>query len=265
MGSGSRSFPKLCAVAFCLVLFAASAASSNEIRVFAPASTAGALGEVAQAFVNSNEDVQIVTVHASSSTLAKQIVNGAPAHIFISANRQWMNFAWDRGSIERSTVTDLLSNRLVLVAPSDTDWTIGIARGFDLLAHLDGGYLAMGDPAHVPSGIYGREALVTLGIWKFLSDRVARAADVRAALVLVERGEAAAGVVYATDARISDRVRVVGTFPEQSHSPIIYGAAITTGSANDQVRSFFAFLGSDDAQSVWADHGFALARGANSR
>ena len=251
--------------AFCLVAFAANGVSATEITVFAPASTAGAIDEVARVFETSNKTTKIVAVHASSSTLAKQIVNGAPADIFISANRQWMNYAWDRGGVERSTVTDLLTNRLVLIAPSDTDWTIGIARGFDLLGRLNGGYLAMGDPAHVPSGIYGREALVTLGIWKFLSDRVARAADVRAALVLVERGEAAAGVVYATDARISDRVRVVGTFPEQSHSPIIYGAAITTGSANDQVRSFFAFLGSDDAQSVWADHGFALARGANSR
>ena len=251
--------------AFCLVAFAANGVSATEITVFAPASTAGAIDEVARVFETSNKTTKIVAVHASSSTLAKQIVNGAPADIFISANRQWMNYAWDRGGVERSTVTDLLTNRLVLIAPSDTDWTIGIARGFDLLGRLNGGYLAMGDPAHVPSGIYGREALVTLGIWKFLSDRVARAADARAALVLVERGEAAAGIVYATDAHISKHVRVVATFPLRTHAPIVYAAAIAKDAESGDTRAFLDFLSSGPAQKVWSKYGFALAPEAKSR
>ncbi|MBT3361570.1 MAG: molybdate ABC transporter substrate-binding protein [Rhodospirillales bacterium] len=251
--------------AFMLVVAMLNTASAAEIRVFAAASTAGAIEEIARVFETTNKTTRIVAVHASSSTLAKQIVNGAPAHIYISANRHWMNFAWDRGGVERSTVTDLLTNRLVLVAPADTDWTIGIARGFDLLARLNGGYLAMGDPAHVPSGIYGREALVTLGVWKFLSDRVARAADARAALVLVERGEVAAGIVYATDARISEHVRVVATFPERTHAPIVYAAAIAKDAETDDTRVFFDFLRSKRAQKVWSDHGFALVPVAKPR
>ena len=265
MNFAASSVFKNCVAALCLLVFAVRGVSAADIRVFATASTASAFEEIARAFEISNKTIRIVAVHASSSTLAKQIVNGAPADIFISANRQWMDYALERGGVEKSTITDLLTNRLVLIAPADTDWTIGIAPGFDLLRRLNGGYLAMGDPAHVPSGIYGREALETLGIWKSLSGRVARAADVRAALVLVERGEAAAGIVYATDARISERVRVVGTFPAESHSPIVYAAAITKVATTEDIRAFFRFLSSDEVQSVWSNHGFALVRGAKPR
>lgn len=247
-------------IALCFNGLAAGGVLASEIRVFAAASTAGAFGDVARAFERSNPAIRISEVYASSSTLAKQIVNGAPADIFISANRRWMDYAVQEGGVETSTVTDLLTNRLVLVAPPGTDWTVDIGPGFDLLGRLTGGYLAMGDPAHVPAGIYGHEALETLGVWKTMSGRIAQAADARAALVLVERGEAAAGIVYATDAKISGRVRVVGTFPEETHSPIVYPAALSIASKAEDVRAFFRFLGSAEAGNIWARHGFALAR-----
>ncbi|MDX9859784.1 MAG: molybdate ABC transporter substrate-binding protein [Rhodospirillales bacterium] len=234
--------------------------AAAELRLFAAASTTTVMDELI-ALYDRNGGGSVVASYASSSTLAKQIVNGAPADIFISANQSWMDHLAKNGAIEPASRRDLLTNRLVLVAPADTTWTLAIGPGFPLAAALDNGRLAMGDPDHVPAGIYGRQALGALGVWDAVADRVARAADVRGALVLVERGEAPAGIVYATDAAVTPKVRVVDVFPETSHPPIRYPAAIVVGRATPEVERFFAFLASDAATAVYARFGFGLASG----
>ena len=208
---------------------------------------------------------KVVASYASSSTLAKQIANGAPADIFVSANEKWMDYLVEHKVVDTATRRDLLTNRLVLIAPADTQWSLVIGPGFRLAELLGGGHLAMGDPDHVPAGIYGRQALTSLGIWESVSPRVARAADVRAALVLVERGEAKAGVVYATDAAITKKVRVVSVFPETSHPPIRYPVAIVAGKKTEEVSRFFAFLASEQARGIYERYGFGLAAAPASR
>jgi molybdate transport system substrate-binding protein len=246
----------LLAFAFLAGLSHRSAAA--DIRLFAAASTTTVLDEIAGLY-KARGMGDVVAAYASSSTLAKQIVNGAPADIFISADETWMDYVAAANAIDAASRRDLLTNRLVLIAPVDTTWSLAIVPGFPLAAALADGYLAMGDPDHVPAGIYGRQALTGLGVWDGLSARVARAADVRAALVLVERGEAAAGIVYATDAAISRKVRVVATFPESSHPPIRYPAAVVAGRSNAEVTRFFDFLASDAALAVYRRYGFGLA------
>lgn len=239
--------------------FGNSSAQAGEVLIFGAASTTTALQDLIGSFQAKFPDDRVVSSFASSSTLAKQVANGAPADIFLSASRQWMDFVVERKAVDAGSVVELLTNRLVLIAPADTDWTLSIGASADLLGRLlDGGYLAMGDPDHVPAGIYGRQALTSLGLWEGLSGRVARAANVRAALVLVERGEAAAGVVYATDAAISRKVRVIGTFPESSHTPIIYPAALIDADPSEPVRRFFDFMRAPEAVEAWRRQGFSL-------
>lgn len=229
-----------------------------DIRLFAAASTTTVMDEIATLYAAQGPD-RVVPSYASTSTLAKQIVNGAPADIFVSANEKWMDYVVEAKAVDAASRRDLLTNRLVLIAPADTSWSLGIAPGFGLAGALGGGYLAMGDPDHVPAGIYGRQALVALGVWETVAARVARAADVRGALVLVERGEAAAGIVYATDAAITPKVRVVATFPESSHPPIRYPAAVVAERGDAAVTRFFDFLASDAALAVYRRYGFGLA------
>ncbi len=244
------------------ILCIAIPSHAAEIRLFAAASTTTAVQEVIRLYQAGNPDDRVLPSFAASSTLAKQVVNGAPADIFLSASRQWIDYVVAEGAADPAAATDLLGNRLVLIAPADTTWSLEIGPGMDLAGRLGDGYLAMGDPDHVPAGIYGREALTALGLWRDLSPRVARAANVRAALVLVERGEAAAGIVYATDAAISRKVRVVGVFPPSSHSPIVYPAAVIAGAATPEVDRFFRFLASPEARKAWTRQGFTLLTGA---
>lgn len=245
-------------VALGLLVLLGRPAAADGVRLFAAASTTTAFDELISRYQASGGG-PVVPSYASSSTLAKQIVNGAPADIFVSANESWMDHLAKNGAIEPSSRRELLANRLVLVAPADTAWSVTIGPGFPLAAALGNGRLAMGDPDHVPAGIYGRQALGALGVWTAVADRLARAADVRAALVLVERGEAPAGIVYATDAAVTPKVRVVGVFPETSHPPIRYPAAIVAGRATPEVERFFAFLASEAAAAVYGKFGFGLA------
>ncbi|WP_316976709.1 molybdate ABC transporter substrate-binding protein [Shumkonia mesophila] len=233
-------------------------AGAAEVRLFAAASTTTVLDEIATLYAAQGPD-RVVASYASSSTLAKQIVNGAPADIFISASGQWMDYAIEKKAIEASTRRDLLNNRLVLVAPADSRWSLDAVPGFGLAGVLGEGYLAMGDPDHVPAGIYGRQALTQLGVWESVAGRVARAADVRAALALVERGEAVAGIVYSTDAAVTPKVRIVSVFPETSHPPIRYPAAIVAGHDTAEVRRFFDFLMSEKVGAIYQRYGFGLA------
>ncbi len=239
-------------------------ADASEVRLFAAASTTTAMNDVIARYEASGGG-RVVASYASSSTLAKQIANGAPADIFVSANENWMDYLVENKAVDIASRRDLLTNHLVLIAPAGTTWSLAIGPGFGLAGLLGDGHLAMGDPDHVPAGIYGRQALTSLGVWDAVSRRVARAADVRAALVLVERGEAAAGVVYATDAAITGKVRVVSVFPETSHPPICYPMAVVAGRGSEEVGQFFRFLASEQARGIYERYGFGLAAASSSR
>lgn len=235
-------------------------ARAESLTVFAAASTADAITEIARLF-ESRTGIPVRTSVASSSTLARQIEHGAPADVYLSASRAWMDHLAQRGLIEAGSRSSLLGNRLVLIAPRDSSLALTIASDFALAEALGSGPLAMGDPDHVPAGIYGKEALRSLGVWSKVEGRVARTADVRAALALVARGEAAAGITYATEAAITPAVRVVAVFPPESHSPVAYEVALIAGRGDPSARRFLDFLRSAAALAIFERRGFAVRRG----
>jgi molybdate transport system substrate-binding protein len=234
-----------------------TATAAGDVTLFAAASTTNAITDIGKLFSEKGLGTMIPSF-ASSSTLAKQIESGAPAELYLSANEKWMNYLEERDLIVSGSRMDLLSNRIVLIVPADsaTDH-VEITNGFKLADLLGDGYLAMGDPDHVPAGIYGKQALEALGVWSSIDTRIARQKDVRSALALVERGESPLGVVYATDAAISDKVRVVGLFPEESHPKIVYPVAIIKGCDTPTAKAFMKFLTSDDARAVFESYGFS--------
>ena len=237
-------------------LQAAMGAESPKITMFAAASTTNAMKDIAKLF-EAAQPVKVRLSFASSSTLAKQIEKGAPADIFLSANPKWMNYLEKAKAIASPSRTDLLSNRIVLIAPADSPLQdLVIDSKLDLAGLLGEGRLAMGDPDHVPAGMYGKSAMQKLGLWDSVKDKVARAKDVRAALVLVERGEAPLGQVYATDAAISHKVKVAGVFPEDSHPKIVYPLALVK--QTQSARAFMEFLKSDAAAAVFKKYGFSV-------
>jgi len=243
------------AAATCL-LWAAAAYSAETVTVFAAASTTNAISEIGTLFAEKKQG-EVLPSFAASSTLAKQIENWAPAEIFLSANEKWMDYLEAKDMIAPASRYDLLGNRIVLVAPAQSALgSVDIQPGFRLDELLNGGYLAMGDPDHVPAGIYGKQALQTLGVWDRISIQVARQKDVRSALALVERGEAPLGVVYATDAAVTDKVKVVGVFPEDCHPRIVYPVALVKGGETQVARRFMEFLKSGEARAVFAKYGF---------
>lgn len=231
-------------------------AGEASVIVFAAASMAAPVEALTETFNERNGGAAVTPSFAASSTLARQIENGAPAHIYISANRRWMDYLDARGLIDRASRCDLAGNRLVLAAPADSDLDLVIEPGFDLLSALRGRRLAMGDPDHVPAGIYGRQALETLGVWPSVADRLVRAPDVRAVLALVARGEVAAGIVYASDARIGEDIRIVDEFPAGSHDPIVYPVARLADDGDPMAASFYAYMLSDEGRALLAEHGF---------
>lgn len=233
------------------------AAETDSVTVFAAASTTEALTKITELFETQKRG-KVILSFASSSTLAKQIENGAPAHIYISANEKWMNYMEEKKLIDPATRFNLLGNRLVLIAPLKSNVKVEIGPDFPLAKLLGDEHLAMGDPDHVPAGIYGKQALEKLGVWKDVEPKVARAKDVRAALMLVEREEAPLGIVYATDAAITDKVRVIATFPEDSHPPIVYPSALIAGNETAAAKDFLAFLKSGEARAVFEKYGFTV-------
>jgi molybdate transport system substrate-binding protein len=249
----------MAATVLLLVGISGTAHSDSEtVTVFAAASTTNAVTEIGGIFSKRNP-VKVRTSFASSSMLAKQIQNGAPADIYISANVKWMDYLEANKMIESGSRIDLLGNRMVLIVPVDSTLDrIRIAPGFDLLSAIGQSRIAMGDPDHVPAGIYGKQALEQLGVWRAVEKHVARSKDVRAALALVERGEAPVGLVYATDAAITAKVKVVGTFPQTSHRPIVYPAAVVAGRRSPATDRFMALLRSPDAAAVFQKHGFSV-------
>jgi molybdate transport system substrate-binding protein len=230
-------------------------ASAETITVFAAASVKDALDENVKAYQAGSGD-KIVVSYAASSALAKQIESGAPADIFISADLDWMDYLNKRQLIKAATRLNLLRNRLVLIAPADSRATVSIVQGFPLADMLGSGRLAMANPDSVPAGKYGKASLEFLGVWKDVQPKVAPAENVRAALVLVSRGETPFGIVYKTDAAVEPRVRIVAEFPENSHPPIIYPAALTA-TGKSAAATFLDSLSKPPARAVFAKFGFS--------
>ncbi|HDL7537015.1 TPA: molybdate ABC transporter substrate-binding protein [Yersinia enterocolitica] len=233
-----------------------SSAMAADITVFAAASLTNALQDIAVQY-KKEKQVDVVASYASSSTLARQIEQGAPADLFISADQQWMDYAIDKQQMVANTRYTLLGNELVLIAPKDSKITkVAIDKKTDWRKLLEGGRLAVGDPDHVPAGIYAKESLENLGAWATLAPEMARANNVRSAMALVERAEAPLGIVYGSDAIASDKVKVVGVFPEASHKPVEYPMAIVKGHENPTVTAFYDYLKSPAAAVIFEKYGF---------
>jgi molybdate transport system substrate-binding protein len=245
------------AVAAGLVGPAAFAQDRAPVTVFAAASLKNALDEAVAIYAR-RTGTRVTVAYAASSALARQIEALAPADLFISADRDWMDYVQKRGLIRPETRVNLLGNRLVLIAPSDSQASFPVDRSMPLARTLGGGRLAMADPDTVPAGKYGKAALEALGAWAAVALRLARAENVRAALALVARGECPLGIVYATDAAVERRVRVVGAFPADTHPPIVYPAAVTAAASGAAARDFLQFLGSAEAKPVFEKYGFTV-------
>ncbi len=238
-------------------------AASDEIVVFAAASLKNALEEAVADWRSHTGQGAIISL-ASSAALARQIQQGAPADIFISASPQWMDVLEKDGSIDVQTRRNLLGNRLVLIAHGTSATTVEIAPGFDLAGRLGNWRLAMALVDAVPAGIYGKSALTFLGVWPSVQGKVAQVDNVRAALALVARGEAPFGIVYATDAAASDNVTVVGTFPMATHPPIVYAGAVTAASRNKtRALGLLTFCASVQGRHHFERHGFTVIHAAS--
>lgn len=236
------------------------AVAAEKVTVFAAASLTNALQDIASQY-EKGKTVKIVSSFASSSTLARQIEQGAPADLFISADQQWMDYAIEKKTIDDGSRVTLLGNNLVLVAPASSQpQAVTISKDTDWKSLLKGQRLAVGDPDHVPAGIYAKEALQNLGAWQQLSPLMARSNSVRAALALVERDETPYGIVYGSDAVASKKMTVVGTFPEASHKPVEYPMAIVKDHSNASVSAFYNYLKGPEAAAVFRQYGFAPKR-----
>jgi molybdate transport system substrate-binding protein len=252
-----RLLKVLCALTVVCGLFSPAAAEEKGLTVFAAASMKNALDDVDAAYT-AKTGVKVTASYAASSVLARQIDQGAPADIFLSADTDWMDYATRQKTIKADTRTNLLGNSIVLIAPKDSAIDkVAIAPGFDLAKLAGQGRIATGDVSSVPVGKYAKAALEKLGAWDAASSKFAMAESVRAALTLVARGEAALGIVYATDARVEPGVKVVGTFPADSHPPIIYPVAATT-SAGPGAANYLAFLHSQAAKTIFEKYGFTF-------
>ncbi len=235
------------------LIAAAPVAHARQLVVFAAASLANALDEIVAGW-----EGDVVVAYAASSALARQIEQGAPADLFISADAPWMDYLAGRGLIRPETRTDLLGNRIVLIAHGQAGAQVEIGPDTDLAGMLGDGRLAMADVEAVPAGRYGKAALEHFGLLDSVAGSLAQSENVRAALALVSRGEAPMGIVYATDAAADDAVTVVATFPRESHPPIIYPVAVLTESANPSAAAFAAHLTSDAARAAFEGQGFTV-------
>ena len=232
-------------------------AKEKSITVFAAASLKNALDEVDSLFTRQS-GIKVVASYAASSSLMKQIEQGAPADVFLSADVDWMDYGIKHNLIKNDTRKDLLGNRLVLIAPKDSKiGDVTIAPGFDLAALVGSGHIATGDVRAVPAGLYAKAALEKLGIWSSVESKIAMAENVRAALVLVARGEAPLGIVYETDAKVDPSVKIIGVFPEDSHPPIVYPVALTKDAKPDAAQ-YLAFLTTPEAKAVFERYGFRV-------
>jgi molybdate transport system substrate-binding protein len=248
----------LIAIGAALLSGGAARAQEPPLLVFAAASLKNALDEISAAWTKQSGAAVRVS-YAASPTLAKQIEQGAPADLFIAADLDWMDYVDGKGLVRAGTRQNLLGNALVLVAGKD--WKRGevkIEANFSLAALLGYGRLAIASTAAVPAGKYAKAALTKLGVWTTVADKLAEAENMRAALAFVARGEAPLGIVYRTDAAAEPNVFVVGTFPADTHPPIVYPAAVLTGAKHSQAEAFRRYLAGPEARQIFGRHGFAV-------
>jgi molybdate transport system substrate-binding protein len=233
-------------------------APAEPLTVFAAASLTDAMKDISALWVKAGHAAPRMSF-ASSSTLAQQIQQGAPVNVFASADEKWMDYLAKANLIAPDSRHDLLGNDLVLIVPANQPIHVDIGPNFDLVGLLGpDGRLSTGDPAHVPAGIYAEQALRKLGLWDKVAPRLAAAADVRSALLLVERGEAPAGIVYSTDAAVSKAVAIAGVFPESSHDPVTYPFAVVKAGDTAESQAFLEFLSTREAREVWVRRGFKV-------
>ena len=229
--------------------------ADEKVTVFAAASLTNALTDIGLQY-EKEKTTKIVHSFAASSTLAKQIENGAPADIFISADTKWMNYLQDKKLITTASRKEFLGNKLVLIAPKGRGFNVKFDKSFDFSKSFDG-RLCTGDIDSVPAGIYAKDSLIYLNWWHGIKTRIVGTQDVRGALAFVERGECAAGIVYETDAKISNKVEIVATFPEESHKPIVYPMAFVVNAKNVN-NDYFSYLQSSNALDIFKKYGFNI-------
>lgn len=258
---GSTTIAKVGLAAMLMVVVPAAYAD-DKVVVFAAASLKEGLDAVNKACEADVGEVATIS-YAASSALARQIESGAPADVFISADLDWMKYLSDRKLTKPETEVKLLGNQIVLVAPRDSKIETRIEKGFALAGLVGDGKLAMGDVKAVPAGKYGKAALESLGVWSSVKGKVAQAENVRAALKLVSTGEAALGIVYATDAHAEPGVKVVGTFPAGTHPPIIYPVAQLADSKGKDTPAFLKCLQSAKAGELFKAQGFTVLAPSN--
>lgn len=244
---------------FAAVFLVARPAAAAELLVFAAASLRNAL-DAADAAYLAETATRVTAAYAASGTLAKQIENGAPADLFFSADPAWMDQVEEQHLLKPGSRIDLLGNRLVLIAPKDSRIAIEIKPGLDLAGLLGSDRLAIGDPVSVPAGSYAKAALEKLGLWIALQRKLAPTADVRGALTLVSRGEAPLGIVYASDVVADAGVRIVASFPPDSHPPIIYPLAVLAQSSKPEAEAYRAWLASPAAARYFEQQGFTVRK-----
>nr|WP_282437289.1 molybdate ABC transporter substrate-binding protein [Vibrio amylolyticus] len=237
-----------------------TAMAKETVTIFAASSLTNALSEISTQY-QKQHDVRIRLSFASSSALARQIAYGAPADIYFPANQKWLNYVIEQNAVDARSRVTVLSNALVLIASSQSGIepiSPTIDKQWDLLSLLDGGRLALGDPAHVPVGLYAKQALQSNQQWDALVPHLARANNVRGALVLVERGESPLGVVYQTDAMMSKQVKALAAFTSESHDSIEYPMVMVSKTPSSPTVEFFEYLQTDDAKRVFVNHGFGV-------
>jgi molybdate transport system substrate-binding protein len=247
---------RLCALLGLLLSAVQPLAAQEAITVFAAASMKNALDDANAAFTKAS-GVKVTASYAASSALAKQIEQGAPADIFLSADLQWMDYVAERKLIKPDTRVNLLGNKLVLIAAADSKLDrVEIKDGFDLARLAGDGRIAVADVRAVPAGLYAKAALEKLGAWKAAEPKLAMAENVRATLAFVARGETPVGIVYETDAKVEPKVKIAGRFPDGSHPPIVYPVA-ETATAKAAAERYLAFLRSGDAKTIFEKYGFS--------
>lgn len=244
--------------ALLVVSLMATAAHAAPVTVFAAASLKNALDEVGAEYEKTGGEARFS--YAASSAIARQIEQGAPADVYVSADSDWMNYLAERKLIVAASRRDLLTNRLALIAPADSKVALKVGKGMPLAKALGSGRLAVAGP-DVPAGKYAKASLTALGAWDSVSGKLVQAENVRAALQFVARGETPLGIVYDTDAKVERKVRIVGLFPDGSHPKIVYPAAVVASSKNPDAAKFLAFMRTPKAAAVFRKYGFTVLPG----
>lgn len=253
--------------AFVLTAYPASSSTAAErILVLSAASAAPAVAEIAGVF-SRRTGIDVRVSSGSSGTLARQITRGAPADIYISASSSWIETLTNENRLDEKLTRPLLRNRLVIIGRigDSTSGLLDLTKPIVFLNQLNDGRLAIGDPLHVPAGQYAQQALENLGLWPAVRDRLARQINVRAVLAFVERGESPLGIIYATDAALSNAAKIRAIIPSEVHDPIVYSAAVVAGRNRPDVRQFFNALGNSDANGVFEQYGFGVVRSDSDR